>query len=135
MTIRKLSKIFWEPGGYAVLWVALTVAACTPNQSEIGSGVHKTANGVGTVTRLIIAFKADPGSPDSKMFLAALSETAGVPLVYVRPLEPPVHLFATSVRLDAKEREVVMARLSKRQNIRYIEYDRPMHHMELDRRD
>jgi len=113
--------------------IVLTIAACGPAQHTDGAAPRTPAAGPAAINRFIVSFHVDPVAPGSPAFLTDLSTTSGVTLRYVRRLGPSVHLFATSEQVDSKTREEIIARLSKRKDIRYIEYDWPMHHMKSGR--
>ena len=79
--------------------------------------------------QIIIKFR-DPGlDPSQSHFLAEISRDAGARLVYVRPMSGGAHVVRPENPVHGAELDRIIGRLGKRQDVEYVEPDRPMRHM------
>ena len=79
--------------------------------------------------QIIMKFR-DPGlDPSQPHFLDEISRDAGAALVHVRPMSGGAHVLRPANPVDGAELNRIIGRLGKRQDVEYVEPDRPMQHM------
>lgn len=107
-----------------------SLMACAPNtNSNTPPTKPSPVANQEAIAQIIIKFKpgyADPNQPLSAQQMAQLSQVAGVPLSYVRPMSGDAHIIATSQAIPLAQAEVLSAKLQTRPFVEYAEPDRIM---------
>jgi len=104
--------------------------ACT-QRTQDGADVTppKSATAVHGAAQLIIKFR-DPDLDLSRShFLEEISRDAGATLVHVRPMSGGAHVLRPKKPVDGVELDRIIGQLRKRQDVEYVEPDRPMRHL------
>ena len=101
----------------ALLLCASTLGACAnPNP---GRTVPATSP-----YQIIIQFRTPIDDPANPAFVQQLSVAAGATLQFVRTLATGAQLYSVDSTLDRAEFSAVVQRLSRRQDVLYVEEDR-----------
>ncbi|HUK99674.1 MAG TPA: hypothetical protein VLX29_02330 [Nitrospirota bacterium] len=122
-----------------LVWLALIcLCGIVPCASCAASGqqVHVTeqdmqsqqiAHGGMMTAHIIIKFRNPNIDPSLPEFVVVLSKDAHATLTYLRPVSIGAYVFSVLNISNDKELQDVIRRLSKRQDIQYVEQDRIMH--------
>ena len=100
-----------------LLATPLAVCACGTQQEPVAEAPR-------TLRIMIVPVPQGGLDPASEAGLARLSRAAGVPLVYLRPLDGGGHLLATETALGASAREAILRRLAEDPALARAEEDR-----------
>lgn len=84
----------------------------------------------GQSVQVIIQFKGDVADPSRPDFLADLSRTVAVRVAYVRPMSGSAHVLRLEVGEDAGPIEDLLAKLSQRPDVLFVEQDTVMRHQQ-----
>ena len=103
--------------------------ACTQRPQD-GADITppKSSVAVRGAAQIIIKFRDPRLDPSQSHFLGEISGDAGAALVHVRPMSGGAHVLRPKKPVDGVELDRIVARLGKRQDVEYVEPDRPMRH-------
>ncbi len=107
------------------------LSACAQRPAQGGADVTPPESSIAQLrtAQIIIKFR-DPGlDPSQSHFLDEISRDAGAVLVHVRPMSGGAHVLRPEKPVDDAELDRIIGRLGKRQDVEYVEPDRPMRHM------
>lgn len=106
---------------------SLFLSGCTssPHSSAADDRQHGSTptEALAGQVRLIIKFKPAVADPSAAEFLEQLSAETGVSLEYVRPVFGGAHVYITSQSVPPPEKQVVLNKLSERDDVEYVEED------------
>jgi hypothetical protein len=105
--------------------------ACAELGAQGGAGAASPQSSMGGArsTQIIIKFR-DPRTDASHAHVVdEIGRDAGARLIYVRPMSGGAHVLRLEDPVDGAELDRIVGRLGKRQDVEYVEPDRPMRHM------
>ena len=108
--------------------IVAILIACAPSPSHTPPKPSPVAN-QDTIAQIIIKFKlsfSTGAQPLSAQQMARLSQVAGVPLSYVRPMSGDAHIIATAQPIPLPQAEALSAQLQAQSFVEYAEPDRIM---------
>ena len=92
------------------------------------NNVNPTAHAPYAAMQLIIKFSANVTKPARPELVKELSQEAGAPLVYIRPMSGGAHVFGISYPVNPAQMVALVRRLSARGDIVYVEQDQVLRH-------
>jgi hypothetical protein len=112
-----------------MLLTMMVLSACTQvtarGEAEATSAHASTAR----AAQIIIKFRDPRLDPSQAHVLDEIGRDAGARLVHVRPMSGGAHVLRLENPVDGWELDRIVGRLGKRQDVEYVEPDRPMQHM------
>ena len=96
---------------------------------RVADATAPASSGLPRATQIIIKFRDPRLDPSQSHFLNEISRDAGAALIYHRPMSGGAHVLRAENPVDSAELDRIIERLGKRQDVEYVEPDRPMQHM------
>ena len=112
-----------------MLLTMMVLPACAQLTAQGGAEATAQQPSTGPAPQIIIKFRDSRTDPSQSSLLDEIGRDSGARLVYVRPMSGGAHVLRTGSTVDGAELDRIIERLSKRQDVEYVEPDRPMRHM------
>ena len=114
-----------------MLLAIMVLPACAqlPAQGGTDTASAQSSTGAARSTQIIIKFRDSGADPSRSSLLEEIGRDSSARLVYVRPMSGGAHVLRLENPVDGAELDRIIGRIAKRQDVEYVEPDRPMQHM------
>ena len=114
-----------------LIGVVAVLPACAQLSAQGGTEANSPQSSTGSLrpAQIIVKFGDPRLDPSHSHILDEIGRDAGAALVYVRTMSGGAHVLRPANPVDGAELERIIGRLAKRQDVEYVELDRPMQHM------